>query len=93
MTTLQLNFVKTAALSKDELTLMALAPLAGVAAGGLGTSGYSLYNFLSGEKQDTTNELRKILKGMGIGALGTSGLAGIYALSKLLGAKSNKEQS
>lgn len=90
MTTLQLNFVKTAAFSKDDLTLMALAPLVGAAAGGLGTSGYSLYNSLSGEKQDTAKEIKKILKGMGIGALGTSGLAGIYALSNLL---SNTEKS
>ena len=87
MTTLQLNFVKTAAFSKDELTLMALAPVAGVAIGGLSSGGYSAYKTLSGEKEDTTTQLKRALKGMGLGALGTSGLAGIYFLSKYLGEK------
>lgn len=87
MTTLQLNFVKTAAFSKEELTLMALAPVIGAGIGGLGTGGYSAYKTLSGEKEDAATQLKRALKGMGIGALGTSGLAGIYLLSKYLGEK------
>lgn len=50
MTILQLNFVKTAASSKEELTLLALAPVIGSAIGGLGAGGYSAYKILSGEK-------------------------------------------
>ena len=87
MTTLQLNFVKTAALSKEELTLLALAPVIGSAIGGLGARGYSVYKTLSGQKEETAKQVKRALKGMGIGALSTSGLAGIYLLGKYLGKK------
>lgn len=87
MTTLQLNFVKTAALNEEELTLLALAPVVGSAIGGLGAGGYSVYKNLSGEKEETSKQLKRALKGMGIGALSTSSLAGIYLLGKYLGKK------
>lgn len=88
MTTLQLNnFVKTAASSKEELTLLALAPVIGAGIGGLGAGGYSVYKNLSGEKEETAKQLKRELKGMGIGALSTSSLAGIYLLGKYLGKK------
>lgn len=88
MTTLQLNnLVKTASLSKEELTLLALAPVIGSGIGGLGAGGYSVYKNLSGEKEETAKQVKRALKGMGIGALSTSSLAGIYLLSKYLGKK------